>query len=137
MNLGPPRSPLYRAALAVWRLPRLLLIAVVRFYQVAISPLFPPSCRYTPTCSQYAILALRQYGFVRGTILAVWRMLRCAPWGGHGHDPPRWFGEPKAPEPVTASGQVPDPSGPASDSPRSTGALSERPPARPAPPPGS
>lgn len=79
----------------VWRLPRLALVGVVRFYQLAISPWFPPSCRYTPTCSQYAILSLRKYGAVKGAILAIWRILRCNPWGGHGHDPPRWFGEPK------------------------------------------
>lgn len=78
----------------VWRLPRLLLVGVVRFYQLGISPWFPPSCRYTPTCSQYAILSLRKYGAVRGSLLAGWRILRCNPWGGHGHDPPRWFGEP-------------------------------------------
>ncbi len=74
--------------------PRLLLIGLVRFYQLAISPLSPPSCRYTPTCSQYAIEALREYGALRGTVLAVWRVLRCAPWGKGGYDPPRWFGEP-------------------------------------------
>ena len=79
----------------IWRLPRLLLVGVVRFYQLAISPLFPPSCRYTPTCSQYAVQSLKEYGAVKGSILATWRILRCNPWGGHGHDPPRWFGEPK------------------------------------------
>lgn len=75
-------------------LPRLLLIGLVRGYQIFISPLLPPTCRYTPTCSQYAILALRKYGVLKGSILAVYRILRCNPWGGHGHDPPRWFGEP-------------------------------------------
>jgi uncharacterized protein len=77
----------------VWRLPRLALVGLVRFYQLAISPWTPAACRFTPSCSQYAILALRQYGFVRGSILAGWRILRCNPFGGHGHDPPRWFGE--------------------------------------------
>ncbi len=74
-------------------LPRRLLVGLVRFYQLAVSPHFPSSCRFTPTCSQYAILALRKYGAVRGSLLAGWRILRCNPWGGHGHDPPRWFGE--------------------------------------------
>ncbi len=74
-------------------LPRLLLIGLVRGYQIFISPLLPPSCRYTPTCSQYAILALRQYGVFKGSILAGYRILRCNPWGGQGYDPPRWFGE--------------------------------------------
>ena len=75
------------------RLPRRLLMGLVRGYQLIISPHLPSSCRYTPTCSAYAIQALRRYGAVKGTILAVWRVLRCNPWGGHGHDPPRWFGE--------------------------------------------
>lgn len=74
-------------------LPRLLLIGLVRFYQLAISPLMPPSCRYTPSCSQYAILSFQKYGALKGLVLAVWRLLRCAPWGRGGYDPPRWFGE--------------------------------------------
>lgn len=74
-------------------LPRMVLTGLVRLYQLAISPWLPASCRYHPSCSEYAILALREYGAVKGTILAVWRILRCAPWGSHGHDPPRWFGE--------------------------------------------
>ena len=82
----------------ILHLPRLLLVGLVRAYQLALSPHLPASCRFTPTCSQYAILALRQYGAVKGTILTVHRLLRCNPWGGHGYDPPRWYGEPK-PEP--------------------------------------
>ena len=78
----------------VWRVPRLLLVGLVRFYQLGISPWLPATCRYSPTCSQYAVIALREYGALRGSILALWRILRCNPWGGHGHDPPRWFGEP-------------------------------------------
>lgn len=81
----------------VWRVPRLLLVGLVRLYQYGISPWLPASCRYTPTCSAYAVEALGRYGAVRGTVLAVWRILRCNPWGGHGYDPPRWFGEPKPP----------------------------------------
>ena len=89
------RAPggLARAGRAVWELPRHALVALVRGYQLAISPWLGASCRFTPTCSQYAVLALRDYGAVRGTVLAVWRILRCNPWGGHGWDPPRWFGE--------------------------------------------
>lgn len=82
----------------IWQLPRMLLVGLVRLYQVGISPYFPSTCRYTPTCSQYAVIALKEYGAVRGGILATWRILRCNPWGGHGHDPPRWFGEPKEEE---------------------------------------
>ena len=62
-------------------------IALVRFYQVCISPFKPPSCRFTPTCSQYAIEALRKHGPIRGLYLTVRRLLRCHPWGGSGYDP--------------------------------------------------
>ena len=65
----------------------LLLIAPIRFYQRFISPLTPPSCRYTPTCSQYAVEAIRKHGPIRGLYLAVRRILRCHPWGGSGYDP--------------------------------------------------
>ena len=64
-----------------------LLIGMVKFYRYSISPLKPPSCRYTPTCSQYALEALRKYGPLKGTYLAVKRILSCHPWGGHGYDP--------------------------------------------------
>lgn len=64
-----------------------ILILPVRFYQLAISPMFPPSCRYVPTCSQYTIEALRKHGPVKGLWLAVRRILRCHPWGGSGYDP--------------------------------------------------
>lgn len=64
-----------------------ILILPVRFYQLAISPLLPPSCRYVPTCSQYTIEALRKHGPVKGLWLAVRRILRCHPWGGSGYDP--------------------------------------------------
>lgn len=64
-----------------------LLILPIRFYQKFISPLTPPSCRYTPTCSQYAVEALRKHGPLKGMYLAVRRILRCHPWGGHGYDP--------------------------------------------------
>ncbi len=63
------------------------LLLLVRFYQVCISPLKPPTCRFTPTCSQYAIEALRKHGPIKGTYLAVRRILRCHPWGGSGYDP--------------------------------------------------
>ncbi|MDE6115501.1 membrane protein insertion efficiency factor YidD [Barnesiella sp. WM24] len=64
-----------------------ILILPVRFYQLAISPMLPPSCRYVPTCSQYTIEALRKHGPVKGLWLAVRRILRCHPWGGSGYDP--------------------------------------------------
>ncbi len=64
-----------------------LLIRVVRFYQNAISPWTPSTCRYTPTCSTYAIEALRRHGALRGSWLAARRIGRCHPWGEHGWDP--------------------------------------------------
>lgn len=64
-----------------------ILILPIRFYQKFISPLTPPSCRFTPTCSQYAIEALRKHGPFKGTWLAIRRILRCHPWGGYGYDP--------------------------------------------------
>lgn len=64
-----------------------LFIALVRFYQMAISPLLPGSCRYTPSCSAYGVEALRKHGAWRGGGLTLKRILSCHPWGGHGHDP--------------------------------------------------
>lgn len=64
-----------------------LLILSIRFYQRFISPLTPPSCRYTPTCSQYAVEAIQKHGPLKGLYLAVRRILRCHPWGGYGYDP--------------------------------------------------
>ena len=63
------------------------LIIIVKLYQYIISPIFPASCRYTPTCSNYMIEALKEWGLFKGTYLGVKRILSCNPWGGHGHDP--------------------------------------------------
>ena len=84
--------------LPVHHWPRQVLVGFVRVYQKVLSPALPSACRFTPTCSQYAVEALQKYGAVRGVLLATWRILRCNPWGGHGYDPPRWFGEPKPSE---------------------------------------
>ena len=62
-------------------------ILLVKFYQLAIRPLLPNSCRYTPSCSQYAIEAIQKYGGIKGSWLGFKRTLRCHPWGGHGYDP--------------------------------------------------
>jgi putative membrane protein insertion efficiency factor len=72
----------------LWELPRRLLIALVRFYQLAISPLFGPKCRFTPSCSQYFIEAVQKYGAVRGSWRGLRRICRCHPLGGSGFDPP-------------------------------------------------
>lgn len=62
-------------------------IMIIRFYQVVISPLTPASCRYTPTCSHYALEALKKHGLFKGGCLAVKRIFSCHPWGGSGYDP--------------------------------------------------
>jgi len=62
-------------------------ITTIKVYQLIISPWMGPSCRYTPTCSQYGIEALKKYGPIKGLWLTAKRIIRCNPWGGHGHDP--------------------------------------------------
>ena len=75
----------------LWRLVLkvlgMVLILLIRFYQRCISPLTPPACRFTPTCSQYAVEAIRKHGPFKGFWLAVKRISRCHPWGGSGYDP--------------------------------------------------
>ena len=60
---------------------------LIRFYQVAISPFTPASCRFSPTCSHYALEALEKHGALKGSWLAIKRISRCHPWGGSGYDP--------------------------------------------------
>lgn len=64
-----------------------ILVALVKGYQLVLSPFFGQQCRFTPTCSQYAIEALQNHGPARGLLLTVKRMLRCHPWHTGGHDP--------------------------------------------------
>ena len=64
-----------------------ILIGGIRVYQRAISPLLPPACRFTPTCSQYALQAIETRGVKTGSYLALRRLARCHPWGGSGYDP--------------------------------------------------
>ncbi|QKR99978.1 membrane protein insertion efficiency factor YidD [Sphingomonas sp. CL5.1] len=64
-----------------------LLVLLVRAWQIGPSVVLPPTCRYQPSCSAYAIEALRRYGAARGSWLAAKRIARCHPWGGHGYDP--------------------------------------------------
>ena len=64
-----------------------LLILPIRFYQRYVSPMLPPACRFTPTCSHYAIEAIQKHGALKGLWLALRRLLRCHPWGGSGYDP--------------------------------------------------
>ena len=63
------------------------MLLLIKFYQQCISPFTPAACRYTPTCSQYAIEAIQKYGPFQGGWLALKRILRCNPWGGSGYDP--------------------------------------------------
>ena len=64
-----------------------IIILFIRAYQYAISPYLPSSCRYSPTCSAYAIEALQRFGFFRGLILSIRRIFSCHPWHCGGHDP--------------------------------------------------
>ena len=65
----------------------LIFIVPIKIYQILISPLLGPSCRFTPTCSQYTIEAIQKYGPLKGGWLGFRRIIRCHPWGGCGHDP--------------------------------------------------
>ena len=64
-----------------------LLNLTIRLYQRYVSPMLPTACRFTPTCSQYAIEAIQKHGALKGLWLALRRLLRCHPWGGSGYDP--------------------------------------------------
>jgi putative membrane protein insertion efficiency factor len=64
-----------------------IFLLLIKIYQYFISPLTGASCRYTPTCSQYGVEAIKKYGAFKGGWLTIKRLLRCHPWGGHGHDP--------------------------------------------------
>ena len=62
-------------------------ILIIKLYQWFISPFFPPACRYTPTCSQYGIEAMKKHGLIKGSFLTLKRISRCHPGGGSGYDP--------------------------------------------------
>lgn len=64
-----------------------VVLAPIRLYQRVISPALPRHCKYEPTCSHYAVQAIRRYGILRGLVLAGWRLLRCNPWSHGGFDP--------------------------------------------------
>jgi putative membrane protein insertion efficiency factor len=69
------------------RIARWLAVAPIVVYQRVISPAIPQRCRYYPSCSRYAVEAIREYGILRGLVLAGWRLLRCNPWSDGGYDP--------------------------------------------------
>eukprot|EP00871_Galdieria_phlegrea_P001580 jgi/Galph1/2422/GphlegSOOS_G1107.1 len=91
-----PFEYLYLPKISLWgftkRLIQYGILPCLLFYKVVqqISPLLPPSCRFIPTCSEYAIQAFQVYGLQKGLILTCWRILRCNPLGGYGYDPPQW-----------------------------------------------
>ena len=66
------------------------MVGAIGFYKNFISPLLPPACRFLPTCSQYGVQAINEYGPEKGLVLTAWRILRCSPFGGRGYDPPKW-----------------------------------------------
>lgn len=66
---------------------RRVLLALLRFYKADVSPLLPAACRYTPTCSEYAMSAVEQYGAFRGTLMGIRRVLSCNPFSRGGYDP--------------------------------------------------
>jgi len=70
-----------------WFPMKRIALAIIRFYRRRISPGLPPSCRFQPACSEYAYEAIDKYGIIRGGGLAIWRILRCNPFGGKGWDP--------------------------------------------------
>ena len=69
------------------RIFSILFVGLIRFYQYGISPFLTPSCRYSPSCSQYGLEALKKHGARKGAWLTVKRVCSCHPWGGHGYDP--------------------------------------------------
>lgn len=77
------KSALHKLSHAVAK----VMVLPIIFYQKCISPFTPPSCRFTPTCSEYARQAILKHGPVKGLALAIWRILRCNPCGGSGYDP--------------------------------------------------
>lgn len=76
---NPPQKPPSPAARAA--------LLLIRGYKAGVSPLMPPACRFVPTCSEYGYEAIAKYGIIRGGRLALWRLLRCNPFGGSGYDP--------------------------------------------------
>lgn len=73
--------------MSIKTLPVRAVSALIQVYRYGISPLLPPRCRYAPTCSEYALEAVRRHGALSGCRLAMGRILRCHPWGGNGYDP--------------------------------------------------
>ncbi|MCC6465377.1 MAG: membrane protein insertion efficiency factor YidD [Planctomycetes bacterium] len=88
LHVHPERKGFF-SRLWSWRL--LPFLALLWLYKRGISPVLPPSCRYQPTCSEYAFQAIKTRGVLAGCVMALLRLLRCAPWGGYGYDPVEAF----------------------------------------------
>jgi uncharacterized protein len=86
---GTAPGPEAEAPGPVARVARAAAVTPIAIYRRAISPALPRRCRYEPTCSRYAAQAIREYGILRGLVLAAWRLLRCNPWSPGGFDPVR------------------------------------------------
>jgi putative membrane protein insertion efficiency factor len=80
-------TALQKAPLSDFWIMRVILISLLKFYKAVISPWLPPSCRFVPTCSEYAREAIERHGALRGSGMAVWRLLRCQPFCVGGYDP--------------------------------------------------
>jgi len=88
MNDYPNEPRLRDLPLNLFTLPRWLLLALIRLYQMVVSPALPPkTCRFYPTCSHYGYQAIYKHGIIKGALLAVWRVLRCNPFNPGGYDP--------------------------------------------------
>jgi putative membrane protein insertion efficiency factor len=85
MHAGAPETS--RSGSAAARAARAVVTAPIVLYQRVISPALPRRCKYEPTCSRYAVSAIREFGILRGLVLAGWRLLRCNPWSHGGYDP--------------------------------------------------
>lgn len=87
----------------VGRVPQLAIVGLIRGYQLFISPLTGPTCKYYPSCSHYGLEAVRRHGAVRGIVMASWRVLRCNPWSNGGVDEVPAKGQPLFRTPQTSS----------------------------------
>ena len=84
----PPSDPAWQPDFRPTHIPQTLLLGLIRIYQLTLSRLMPPdTCRFYPTCSRYGFGAIQKYGVIKGSALAVWRVLRCNPFNPGGYDP--------------------------------------------------
>ncbi len=76
-----------KVLLQIKSIPSKFAVICIKFYRIALSPILPPSCRFTPTCSEYSITAIQRFGFIKGSYLSIRRIVRCHPGGDFGYDP--------------------------------------------------